>query len=161
MEKIEIRASKSWRLFLNLLFLGGFIYVVVKAGVDNLGMKFFFIVMLALAIASNLVWINNTRLAINDNGIAYFDPQLDFRPILFQWDEIENVEPGSLNGKGVDIKLSSPNEFKKKLSIFGRFNLAIRKLVWKRVYWIPLTMLEIPAGEAELLILQAFEKHKA
>jgi hypothetical protein len=161
MEKVEIKESKVWRLITNLMLVIWFVYVIAQVGVDHLGFAVFFIILLAVIIASNLVYINATRLVIDNKGIALLDPQLAMKPTLFLWDEIEDVIPDSLLGKGVVLKMRNPGEFRKKFSMLVRFNLAVRKLIWNREYWIPLTALETPAGEAESIILRAFEQHRA
>lgn len=119
MEKIEIKMSKTWRLVTNLMFVIGFVYVIAQVGVDYLGFAIVLIVVLAVVVASNLVYINATRLAIDNKGITFFDPQLAMKPTLFPWNEIKDVVSDSFLGKGIALKMHNPSEFKKGSRYWG------------------------------------------
>jgi hypothetical protein len=160
MERTEIRASTLWRLVSSSLFVVGLIYLLLQVGFEDLVFTIFFIILFATASAITLSYINGTRLVIDDRGISFRDPQLSLKLTLFPWQEIDSVTMDSFLGKGVVLSLRDAKQFKSQLSVPARFNLAIRRIIWRREFWIPLAGLDTKPEQVQSLILAGIEQYK-
>ena len=163
MDRLEIRQSRFWRLAHSSILVIGFIYIIADVVLGLLGEMIGFAIVLTIAIAVpiaiNLSYVNATRLIVDDKGISFRDSQLSLKLTQFPWQEIEDIVPGSRLGKGVVLKLHNTKEFKKRLDVLARLNLAVRGILWEHVFWIPLIGLDTPAERIETLMLERFELH--
>jgi hypothetical protein len=160
MERTEIRASTLWRLVSSSLFVVGFIYLLILIGFEHLAFTIFFVILFATVSAMKLSYINGTRLVIDDRGISFRDYQLSSKLILFPWQEIDSLTMDSFLGKGVILNLRDAKQFKRQLSVLARFNLATRRIFWRREFWIPLTGLDTKPEQIQSLLLRGIEQYK-